>query len=238
MRTWNRGRTRPRHCSYVILGLLVVTMCVLGYFLYEKKQREGGGDTANKGKTDDDDTGHSLNPKVVPGTIPPGPVPGRVGLGNALNPGKGPNFPGPGKGPNPGNGPKKNLPPTENGGGIGLPFLGGASGGPITAAEANALITKFKTQIVGTWKADLGDGKMAEIVYRADGTFTDTLTKDGTPTTVTGKWTAGTLVAGNKGLQVNRMGDGGNSQLKVIFDDGEMLHDTQEKGTLGVFKKQ
>jgi uncharacterized Zn finger protein (UPF0148 family) len=206
---------------YIILGVLIIAMCVLGYMLYEKKQREGR-DTADSG-------GDHPQPVIPPpptiGIPPPPKLGGGVGLPKLPNP----RLPNP-KLPNP-------SPPTGGGGLPGIPGLS-SSGTVLPPAETFALVTKFKKQIVGSWKADLGDGKSSTIEYLADGTFTDTLDVGGKPTTVKGTWAAGALAAGNKGFQINRTVNGTKTQVKAIFEDDEMLHDTQEKGTLGAFKKQ
>jgi hypothetical protein len=107
----------------------------------------------------------------------------------------------------------------------------------LSPAEAAALTQKFKTQLVGTWKANLGDGSVAEIAYLANGTFTDTLTTGGTPKTISGTWATGNLAAGNKGIRITRTVNGAKSQVTAVFEDDELLHATQESGLTGAFRK-
>jgi len=242
---------------YAVLGVLLVIMGVLGYLLYEKKRREAE-DTADN-KPDANNTGVVTPP---PGSSQPppfgatGPGPGTTPRPNPTPKGgffpdgfpkgiepkgfipKGGNPKGfPPKGGNPG--PLPVTPKTPPAGaGSPLDLLLGGDVPNLTPAQAAALTQKFKSQLLGTWKADLGNGTTAEVAYRPNGTFTETLTTGGKPkTTISGEWTAGNLTAGNKGLLITRTVNGTKNSIKVLFEDDEMIHETLQKGTSGVFRK-
>jgi hypothetical protein len=205
---------------YAVLGVLVVVMIGLGVMLILKKREEAKQDeTVQKPpepQTFEKMPGELPDPKLLAGA-------GGGGLG----------FPNP-KLPNP-KFPNPKLPKPPDGGGFALPFLDG--GGALPPDVAAARLNQYRTKIVGTWKADLGRGQTSEVVYRADGTFTDTLTTGGTPKTVSGTWTAGGLVSGNKGIAITRTVAGARTTVKAVFEDDELLHDTQERGLTGVFRK-
>ncbi len=236
---------------YAVLGVLLVVMGVLGYMLYEKKKREAEDTADNKPDTNNSSVvtpppGSSQTPPFGatgpgPGTTPrPNPTPKGgffpEGFPKGIEP-KG--FTPKGftpKGGNPGTFPvTPKTPPT--GGGSPLDVLLGGDVPNLTPAEAAALTQKFKSRLLGTWKADLGNGTTAEIAYRPNGTFTETLTTGGKPKTISGEWTAGNLTAGNKGLLITRTINGTKNSIKVLFEDDEMIHETLEKGTSGVFRK-
>ncbi len=227
----DQGSYKNSPLRYVVLGVLVITMCVLGYFLYEKKQKEAN-DTADNTPPTATGDGVVTPPVGLQGGVPKGnpgfPAP-KFPVGPNVPVRPIPKFPNPKVNPVP-------TRPNPGGGGSPLDLIGGGAT-VLTPAEAAALVQKFRSQLVGTWKADLGGGKTAEVVYRADGTFTDTLTEGGAPTTIMGTWAVGTLVFGNKGLQINRTVNGARGQVKVVFEDNELLHDTQEKGVMGAFRK-
>lgn len=203
---------------YAILGVLVCVMVVLGVMLYIKKR-----DEARQNDTDNADT-----PRAA--ATPPAetlPLPGEPAVAGA----------GGGRG---GRGraavPVAPPPPLPNpGGGFGGPDING--GAKLSPAEA-AKFKEHQQKIIGTWKADLGDGKTAELVYRDDGTFTDTLTTGGTPKTISGTWRADRLIAGNRGIRITRTVDGAPGSVNAEFQDDELLHDTQEPGSTGKFRKQ
>ncbi len=130
---------------FVVLGVLVVVMLVMGYFLYDKRKKEaGGGDTSR-------DEAAVVNPRVADQNGPKlQPIIPGVGAGGP-------------KQPNPGG----------KGGAPVVPF--GLGGGPaLTPAQIQAQMQKFKTMLVGTWVADLG-GVTEELTYAANGTFTTKL---------------------------------------------------------------
>ena len=149
---------------FVVLGVLVVVMLVMGYFLYDKRKKEaGGGDTSRDeaavvNPRVADQNGPKLQP-IQPGLVVGGP-----------------------KQPNPGG----------KGGAPAVPF--GLGGSPaLTPAQTQAEVQKFKTMLVGTWTADLGGGVTEELTYTANGTFTTKLTGPA-PATLTAKYTIKELV--------------------------------------------
>jgi uncharacterized Zn finger protein (UPF0148 family) len=206
---------------YAILGVLVCVMVGLGVMLYLKKRDEGKDDNT---AGDRGSNPPAELPKQDFPIIPGGPA-GAAGGGPKKNP-----LP---KGVTP----PKNTPPKKDagGGGVGLPFLGG--GAALSGPEAAAKLKQYQKQIVGTWKAKLGGDATAELVYRDDGTFTDTLTTGGTPKTVSGTWTADSVIAGGKGVLITRTVAGARTTVKAEFEGDELLHDTQDRGTVGTFRK-
>jgi hypothetical protein len=205
---------------YAILGVLVCVMVGLGVMLYLKKRDEAKqNETAGNGNAPAD---APLPPVVGPPPIPTGSA-RPVGVGST------PVVPKP----------KSN---SGTSGGFAIPLL---DGGPtLTPAETTAKLKQLQAKLVGKWKAELtgasvgaASAKKAELVYNADGTFTDTLSVGGTPTTISGRWTADRLVAGNKGILINRTVGGTQTKVKAEFEDDELLHDTQERGTIGTFRK-
>jgi hypothetical protein len=206
---------------YAVLGVLVLVMIGLGVMLIIKKRNEAK----------DDDTADKPNPNVVipdklapPPANPPGQAAPGVG-GGGVRPKVDPKT-------NPGVVPPKSNP----GGNFAIPLLDGG-GSFLTPQQALAKVTEFKSKLAGTWRANLGGGRTSELVYRPDGTFTDTLTTGATPKVVNGTWTATSLTSGNKGLLVNRTAGGARTTVKAVFEGDELLHDTQERGLTGVFRK-
>jgi hypothetical protein len=225
---------------YAVLGVLLCVLGVLGYMLYDKKMKEGKETTQNNSS----DGGGSADPRV----IPPGggPVGGPNGI--RLVPLAPPGAPGGGpiagpigpKGPRPDPDAGVRPTPVPGGGGDANPLGGLFGGGTLTPAEADAVLKKYKAQIVGTWKADLGDGTTAELVYGADGKVTETLKSPTGTKTVSGQWSA-TGPAGRKGLLVAWTGGdfGKTKPQSVIFEDDEMQHPVaSQPGVVGVFRKK
>ncbi len=194
---------------FVILGVLVVVMLVMGYFLYDKRKKEkaaGGGDTSRDeaavvNPRVADQNGPKLQP-IQPGLVVGGP-----------------------KQPNPGG----------KGGAPAVPF--GLGGGPaLTPAQAQAQMQKFKTALVGTWVADLGGGVTEELTYTATGTFTTKLTGPA-PATLTAKYTIKELV-GTKGVKIQLDTGGGTRTVTATFEDDELQHPTLQPGVTGTFRKK
>ena len=123
------------------------------------------------------------------------------------------------------------------GGGLPIDPFGGMLGtGPQTPATTAALTQKFKSALVGTWTADLGNGVAEELTYTADGTFTAKLTGP-MPTSETGKYTVTKLV-GTKGLKIQLDAATGPRTITAIFDGNELDHPTLVKGVSGTFHKK
>jgi hypothetical protein len=208
---------RNSPARYAVLAVLVVVMCVLGYMLYDKKQREAE-DLADNPPD---------NNKLIP---PAGPIPPRPkGLpkGGAVG------------GVGGGGGGKKDIAPKQPNPGGGSPFdlLPGA-GSPPTVAEADALTKKYQAMLVGTWKAELGKDVTAELVYGADGTVKETVTTSTGPTVVSGKWSVTGLV-GRKGIAVAWTGDSGKTgPHRLVFEDDELEHPVGGQNIIGIFRKK
>src|SRR5262249_44478877 len=73
-------------------------------------------------------------------------------------------------------------------------------GGTPTSDEAELLRGLHEKRLVGTWKADLGDGYTEERTYNPNGTYSAVLTGP-SPTTASGKYAVLQLV-GTKGLKL------------------------------------
>ena len=198
---------------FVVLGVLVVVMLVMGYFLYDKRKKEaGGGDTSR-------DEAAVVNPRVADQNGPklqpiqPGLV---VGVPKQPNPG--------GKG---------GAPAVPFGLGLGL----GLGGDPaLTPAEIQKRTDKFKTALVGTWTADLGGGVTEELTYTATGTFTTKLTGPA-PATLTAKYTIKELV-GTKGVKIQLDTGGGTRTVVALLDGDELEHPSLQEGVTGTFRKK
>jgi uncharacterized Zn finger protein (UPF0148 family) len=130
---------------FVILGVLIVVMLVLGYMLYEKRKGERAMNAGSGPAPADDDLG---------------PIPGR-----ATGPAAG--------GPRPNANPNPVVPkPPAGKPPAGPDPIGGLFGG---GPAHPALFQRYKLLLVGTWVADLGGGVTEELTYATDGTFTATL---------------------------------------------------------------
>jgi hypothetical protein len=230
---------RNSPARYAVLGVLVLVMCVLGYLLYEKKQREAE-DQANNRIEDDP-------PVAAPG-MPGGPLAppklGGVGVKMGRPPGGGkggaaPPLPPPPPLPKKGNtGAVNPTPMPKQGGGGGSPFdlLPGGGSAP-NAAEDDMLTKKYRDMLVGTWKADLGKGVTAELAYGADGTVTETVTTPEGPSTRSGKWSVTGLV-GRKGIAVSWTGGTAKATThRLIFEDDELEHPVSSQNLTGIFRK-
>jgi hypothetical protein len=237
---------------YAILGILVLTMLVLGFFLVRKIRNErevaGGGDTAGGGGSNEGPTPNGpRRDKQNPGRPPfnPGGPGGPIGkfpnpgVPPGFNPGVPPGINNPGVPPGfdpgvpPGGNPKVN--PGVGAGGGGNP-LDAVLGGPLPIAEVQILTQKFRGALVGTWTADLGGGATEELTYTATGTYTAKLTGP-KPATTSGKYTVLQLV-GSRGLRL-RLDDGSGPRTIVVnFDGDELEHPTLQKGVTGTFHKK
>ncbi|QJW95721.1 hypothetical protein [Frigoriglobus tundricola] len=226
---------------YAILGVLIVTMLVLGYFYVQKVRKQREEDSANASDNTPADP-PVVRPNVPPG-FPPPPPGGPNGPGGFNRPG--PRLPNPAgagpKLPNPG-GPAPKLPnPTRPGTGGGAPGNApsvGMFGDPApNSPEAKKLIEKFKDVLVGKkWVANLGDGVTQELAYETNGTFTTSLSGP-EPVTVSGKYTIRQAV-GTKGLKIQLDTTVGPQTITVIFEDDEIQHPTLQPGVTGTFRKK
>jgi len=201
---------------FIILGVLVVVMVVLGIFLILKWQREKQ-DTTAKG-----------DPPANPSGPPPGgPNPGQPRI-IAPGPGgaKGPTIPPGGKGPNfP---PNQGFPPPPVGG---PDPLGGILGGTPAAgtAENIRLMDELGKKMIGTWEGTAPDGAVHKVTYQASGQFTHDVNGKAT----SGTWQPAGLV-GTKVLKISR----GTATLKIAFEGDELLHDTGKPGETVVLRKK
>lgn len=209
---------------YAVLGVLLVVMGVLGYMLYDKKQRENADQGGNAGR----------NEPEIPEVFQPPPKMGPVGVGPVGVGPKGPNpkLPNP-KLPNP----KLPNPKTPAAGGGVLDIFSGPPA-PV-GAEAEELTRTLKNKLVGTWKATVpygGSMFTVELVYKADGTLLETKKTPNGSAELGGKWTVKGLV-GRKGLLVQRDGFGTTKPEQLIFEDDELLHPLPTFECVGVFRK-
>ena len=202
---------------FVVLGVLVVVMLVLGYFLYDKRKKEKEEAAAPAGGGGDVD--RVTNPQIVT----------PKGNGPKLNP-----RPAPGLGgvnPNP----KLGNPNPGAGGGPALPF--NLVGSPAqTPEQIQAQVEKFRARLVGTWVADLGNGVTEELTYTAAGTFTSKLTGPA-PAMLSAKYTMKDLV-GTKGVKIQLDTGGGTRTVVALFDGDELEHPSLQDGVTGTFRKK
>jgi hypothetical protein len=223
---------RNSPARYAVLAVLVLVMCVLGYMLYDKKQREA--EDAADNRTDGDPS---------PAVVPPPPPPGAVGVKMGRPPGGGgmpvlPPLPPPPPLPKKGNtGINPGPLPKQGGGGSPFDLLPGGGTAP-NGAEADMLTKKYRDMLVGTWKADLGKGVTAELVYGEDGTVTETVVTPNGPVARSGKWSVTGLV-GRKGIVVAWTGQLGKmGPMRLIFEDGELEHPVVGQNATGIFRKK
>ncbi|HSQ58258.1 MAG TPA: hypothetical protein VLM40_21210 [Gemmata sp.] len=204
---------------YVILGVLVCVMIGLGVMLYLKKRDES---------RQNENTSNTNSNVVAPTNILPPPKDGPLGGGVG------------GGRPNRGGGIEVSAPPMpkKNNQGGGLSLGGFFGGGNLSSTESTSKLQEYRDKLHGTWIADLGDGKTSTIVYKADGTFTDNLTTVGTPVVVTGQWATGVLLPGNKGIRITRIVNGKQAFVRAEFEGEELIHETQERGIVGTFRKK
>ncbi|MDB5312481.1 MAG: hypothetical protein JWO38_6683 [Gemmataceae bacterium] len=200
---------------YTILGVLVIVMLVLGYMLYQKRQKEKE-DVQAPAPANSDDT-----PRGNPKAIMPGP--------------RGPNagMPVPNGVP---------FPPPQNPDPAGM---GNAEGGPpgifgptplANSAQGRQLTDDLTRRLAGRWEGTAPDGSTHRVEYRADGTFDHAVTTGGTAKSVSGKYTVAGLV-GSKGLKLRRP-IGSRSEANVVFEDDELVHDTGTPGEAMVLRKK
>jgi len=137
--------------------------------------------------------------------------------------------------PGPGNVPGFNPQPQPGGFG-GFPGFGSPAVDPAELQRRNAERTAELTgRLAGSWRADLGNGVTQRVEYRADGTYTDTVTGGDRARQLMGTWKVAGLV-GTKGLKLTRTG-GGRPQVNVVFEGDELVHDADEPGVTAVFRK-
>ena len=207
---------------YTILGILVIVMLVLAYFLYEKwkPQKETAEVKAEEGASN-----------------PPPPRMGIRGL-----PGQGPGIPGQGPGI-PGQGPElagTRRPKTDPKIGQNPPLAGLGGFDPLAVPQTPAQIAertaKLSQKLIGTWEGTSSDGATHRIEYRADMTFSHTIQGGAEPGTTMGKYVVTGLI-GNKVLTLARPLGTGN-MIKVTFEDDELIHDTATPGESIILRKK
>ena len=218
---------------FAVLGVLIIVMLVLGFLYYQKYQREHAEDTASSPTTSENEA------KPAPaGPRPGGPGPMRQGPRLIGPPGA---VPGGGVPPGgfPGGGPTPKFPAGNQ---TRPDVVGGLFGGPstLTPAEKTQLTNKFKKQLVGTWKADLGEGKTAQLVFNDDGKVSLTVSSALKTETITGTWVA-VGVANRSTLLVTYKWEklqNAPKPVPLVFDDDELEHPiVGEAGVIGVFRK-
>jgi uncharacterized Zn finger protein (UPF0148 family) len=212
------GRSyRNSPLRYAVLGVLLVILGVLVVLFIQKKQRE-----REEAKANDTTKPEQATPPQQFLPLPGNPSPAGVGGPKGPNP-KLPNPKGPNaKGPN---------------GGVPVDPLGGLLGGGfITEQEQQKLKAKYTAALVGTWKADLGNGVAEELTYTAGGTYTATRTGSA-PASESGKYVV-TAVAGSKTLRLDLTTAAGTRKIVVVFDDDEIEHPSLQPGVVGTFRKK
>ncbi len=197
---------------FVILGVLIVVMLVLAYFLYEKKRKES-------------------EAAATPGSLKPMEVADRQKEFIGPQDFAPQNAPAPQIALNPQNGPKRPAPVPGAGAGATNTF-----GALIPAAEVQALTQKHTTALLGSWTADLGGGVTEELTYKADGTFSAKQTGSGAKT-ATGKYRVQTVV-GTKVLKLELDTDNTPRTITAVFEDGELLHPSLQPGVTATFRKK
>jgi hypothetical protein len=113
-----------------------------------------------------------------------------------------------------------------------VPLFGGAP----NPADAQRLRAELGKKLVGTWRADLGNGAVQVIEYRADGTFKDSLTGASGGRETSGSYQIAGLI-GTRGLRLDRP-IGSRNQVEAIFEGDELIHDTDDPAVSGVFRRQ
>ena len=200
---------------FAVLGVLLIVLAVLGYMLYQKKQKEK--ENADKPAPDAGQTAPAFaqntggfnakgNIKLNPLGNPPSPQPGVV----VVPPG---GF---------------NPPPPPPGLAGDIPFFGGSPA--MSPQEKQQKQAVLQAKLTGTWQADLGGGKTQTVTYTPDGKFTETGAKP-----QTGTWRVSELL-GTRGLVLARSGE--PREVSAVFEGDEMIHDTAERGVSGVFRKK
>jgi hypothetical protein len=218
---------------FVVLAVLVVTMLVLGYFLYDKRAKE----RADKDTASNNDSDNSMPQPITPHAAPGGPGglrPQMAGPGMQIPP-----VPGGLRPPGVPIGPNPKLPNNPGG-----PVTSGGllSSVPLTADEKTKFFQQYKKQLAGTWKADLGDGVTAQLVYSPNGQVTKTITSSTGTQEIAGTWNA-TGVVSRKGLLVTFIWNGmaGNKPVELIFEEDELQHPVLDpilnREVIGIFRK-
>lgn len=201
---------------FIVLGILVVIMAVLGIMLVvrkmdEKKQNEG----ANAGSNEE-------------GAGPPEgqvPVIRNLGAGVPKLPMIIPNMGGVQPPP-----PVLAPPPPA-----GIDPIAGLFGQSPRAGtdESVKLLETHRKKLLGMWEGTAADGALHKIVYQDNGQFTHEISGGGKGSTSAGTWNIMGLV-GTRGVKINR----GTVKLKVVFEGDELLHDTATPGETVVLKKK
>ncbi|MBN9121303.1 MAG: hypothetical protein J0I06_19485 [Planctomycetes bacterium] len=133
--------------------------------------------------------------------------------------------------------PQPPKPPKAGKGGASLDPLGGLLGGSAPTGDAAlALMQKYQAQLVGAWRADLGDGYTEERTYNADGTYSAKLAGP-VPAAASGKY-AVVQAVGTKALKLRLGDDPGARTITVGFDGDELEHPSLRPGVTGTFRKK
>ena len=207
---------RSSWLRYVILGILVVVMLVLGFMLYKKWNPPAE---------------NATKPNVPP-TAPPGP-------GGMPVPPPGP----PGMIPGPGGSPKSGVPgqPVGQTPGPGVASRPSAADrlfdtAPLSPSQVEKLKQEFISKLTGTWEGIDSDGVKHHIEYRKDLTFTHTIEGGSNNGTITGTF-AIIKVLGDKAAKLARQ-LGAKKEVNVAFEEGELVHDTGTPGVSVVLRKK
>lgn len=216
---------------FVILGVLVVVMIVLGVLLFRKKQAE-----KEEAKTNEDPPANVVGPPANPqGPGAGGNLPRLVPSGPLGGPAKGPTIgvlnPG---GPGPIGGPGGIRPVQPGLGGVEpAPGGGGLFGGSpaFGTIEGKQIVATLSAKLLGTWEGIAPDGSTHKVTYQASGQYTHDVS--GGKGSSKGAWLATGLI-GSKGLKLNRTG----TTTRVVFEDDELIHDTATPGESVVLRKK
>ena len=217
---------------FIVLGILVVIMVVLGIMLIMKKRDEK--DNANAVGDPP-----AVQPSGPQGNVPPAPFGGPPGgLGGAQP------FPGL---VNPGGPPPNGVVPKK--GGFTAPKKDfnqpGLAGGPDPiagligeaprpgTAESIQLLETHRKKLLGNWEGSTREGAVHKVSYQDNGKYTHEVTGGAKASSSTGTWNISGLV-GTRGVKINR----GDVTLKAVFEGDELLHDTTTPGETVVLRKK
>ncbi len=210
------GSYKKSPIRFVILGVLLLVMIVLGVMLFLKKRNEAAAE-----KPRNEEAAAQKEPTPIR------PVVSKQGTQKEKNQVV----------------PLPVKPPGNGGGGLNVAdvafdSLGGLLGGgePVPFAQAQALTQKYKTALVGAWAANLGDGVTEELTYNTDGTFTARRAGPASAS-ATGKYVVKNLV-GTKGLRIQQDTAAGAREITVVFEDEELQHPSLQQGVTAVFRKK
>ena len=108
-------------------------------------------------------------------------------------------------------------------------------GSKLTPEQAANQIAVLTSKLVGTWVGTAPDGSTHRVEYRADYTYTHTVEGGSAAGTTMGSFAVAGLV-GDHVLRLTRpLGD--RTEIRVTFEDDELLHDTAVPGESVVLRK-